>query len=345
MKETLYRKYRPQEFSDVVGQEHVVSVLEESIKSDSLAHAYLFYGSRGIGKTSVARILAKQIGCVEEDLYEIDAASNRGIDDIRELRDSVATLPFRSPFKVYIIDEVHMLTKDAFNALLKTLEEPPQHVIFILATTEIHKVLDTVLSRCQVFTFARPDRNVLTTLLKETLKREKMSAEDGALELLAFLADGSFRDALGILQKVTSSSQGNVITKDYVESVTGAPQGVLVTNIVKGIVSNDKEAALKHIHTAVENSIDMGLLLELVVEHLRFALLVKAAPALQEELGKRLGKEEVESLVALSKGNPPLLNSKTLLTLLETFDYVGKSSVRELPLELAVLRVCGEEAS
>ena len=135
MSEVLYRKYRPERFEDVLGQDHIVEVLRESIKNSSIAHAYLFSGGRGTGKTTLARIVAKEVGCTENDLYEIDAASNRGIDDIRELRDAVSTLPFESPYKVYIIDEVHMLTKEAFNALLKTLEEPPAHALFILATT------------------------------------------------------------------------------------------------------------------------------------------------------------------------------------------------------------------
>ena len=152
----LYRKYRPQSFKEVLGQEHVVEALEGAIRLGRVAHAYLFSGSRGTGKTSVARILAKALGTSETDLYEIDAASNRGIDDIRLLRDGVSAVPFESKRKVYIIDEVHMLTKEAFNALLKTLEEPPPHVIFILATTELEKVPETIISRCQTFSFKRP---------------------------------------------------------------------------------------------------------------------------------------------------------------------------------------------
>src|SRR3989344_4156987 len=151
----LYRKYRPTKFEDVIGQTHIISVLENEIKADRVSHAYLFSGSRGTGKTSVARIFASTLGVNPEDIYEIDAASNRGIDDIRAIRESVHTLPYSSKYKIYIVDEVHMLTKEAFNALLKTLEEPPAHVIFILATTEPHKLLDTVISRCEHFTFKR----------------------------------------------------------------------------------------------------------------------------------------------------------------------------------------------
>ncbi len=154
----LYRKYRPQTFKDVIGQEHVVKVLEGAVKLGNISHAYIFSGSRGTGKTSVARILAREIGTSGNDLYEMDAASNRGIDDVREIRESVNTLPFESKYKIYIIDEVHMLTREAWNAFLKTLEEPPSHVIFIMATTELEKVPETVVSRCQTFAFCPLDR-------------------------------------------------------------------------------------------------------------------------------------------------------------------------------------------
>src|SRR6478609_6601729 len=161
----LYRKYRPQTFNDVIGQEHIVKVLKGAVELGNISHAYLFSGSRGTGKTSMARILARAIGTSANDLTELDAASNRGIDDMREIRDSVNTLPFESKYKVYIIDEVHMLTKDAWNAFLKTLEEPPAHVVFILATTELEKVPETVQSRCQVFTFKRPTREGLAKIV------------------------------------------------------------------------------------------------------------------------------------------------------------------------------------
>jgi len=158
--ETLYRKHRPTAFEDVFGQDEVISILQNSIKQGSISHSYLFSGTRGTGKTSIARIFARELGTSDQDIYEIDAASNRGIGEIRELRAGVDTRPFNSNYKVYIIDEVHMLTKEAFNALLKTLEEPPSHVLFILATTEKHKILDTIISRCQVFDFNRPNKNV-----------------------------------------------------------------------------------------------------------------------------------------------------------------------------------------
>src|SRR6056297_1967272 len=168
----LYRKYRPESFADVRDQDHIVSALEGAIKKGEIPHALLFSGTRGTGKTTLARIFAKAIGTSDMDLYEIDAASNRGIDDVRELKEAVHTLPYESEKKVYIIDEVHMLTKEAFNALLKTLEEPPEHVVFILATTEEEKLLDTILSRCQVFRLHSPSREVLQQTVISVAKEE-----------------------------------------------------------------------------------------------------------------------------------------------------------------------------
>ncbi len=221
----LYRKYRPGKFKDVVGQDHVVSVLENSVENKSISHAYVFAGSRGTGKTSVARIFAKEIGCKQNDLYEIDAASNRGIDDVRDIKESVNTLPFESPYKVYIIDEVHMLTKEAFNALLKTLEEPPKHVVFILATTEVHKLPETIVSRCQVFEFKRPTVEILKDTVTAVAKKEGYTIEPAAAELVALVGDGSFRDTHGILERVVAGVTGKKITKDDVEEATRAIQG------------------------------------------------------------------------------------------------------------------------
>src|SRR3989338_4556860 len=176
----LYRTYRPSSWNEVIGQDHIVNSLKDAISNERIAHAYLFSGSRGTGKTSVARILAKAVKSADDDIYEIDAASNRGIDDIRELREHVSVLPFSSPYKVYIIDEVHMLSKDAWNALLKTLEEPPKHVIFILATTELDKVPETIVSRCQTFSFRKPGRGILRKEIARVGKKEGYDLDSGA---------------------------------------------------------------------------------------------------------------------------------------------------------------------
>ncbi len=211
--EVLYRKYRPQGFADVIGQDSVVKALSGAIKNKTIAHAYLFAGSRGIGKTSIARIFAREIGTTPNDIYEIDAASNRGIDDIRALRDAVGTLPFESEFKVYIIDEVHMLTKEAFNALLKTLEEPPKHVVFILATTEVYKLPETIVSRCQVFEFKRPTVDILKDTVMAIAEKEGFTIEPGGAELVALVGDGSFRDTHGVLERVIAGKAGERGTK------------------------------------------------------------------------------------------------------------------------------------
>src|SRR3989344_3818065 len=193
--QSLYRIHRPATFAEVVGQEQVTKPLEEAAKNKKIGHAYLFAGSRGLGKPSVARIFANAIGCTERDLYEIDAASNNSVEDIRTLTEGVYTLPFNSPYKVYILDEVHMLSKSAWNAFLKTLEEPPSHTIFILATTELAKVPETVQSRCQVFEFKKPTRKGLAEVVAQVAKKEGYALAPDAADLIALLASGSDRDA------------------------------------------------------------------------------------------------------------------------------------------------------
>src|SRR3989338_878755 len=210
MSQVFYRKYRPQSFEDVAGQENTVKILKNAISKKRIAHAYLFSGPRGTGKTTVARILAREAGCFEEDINEIDAASSRGIDEARALREAVRVLPLRSPYKVYIIDEVHMLTKEAFNALLKTLEEPPEHAIFILATTELIKVPDTIISRTQHFPFHKIAIPEIVGELKKISSKESIKIDDDAMKLIAFFADGALRDAENILFQVSTLGEKNI---------------------------------------------------------------------------------------------------------------------------------------
>lgn len=340
--QALYRKYRPQDFSDVIGQDHVVKVLENSIKLGNISHAYLFAGSRGTGKTSVARIFAREIGTTGQDLYEMDAASNRGIDDIREIREGVNTLPFESKYKVYIIDEVHMLTKEAFNALLKTLEEPPSHAIFILATTELEKLPETVVSRCQTFTFKKPNQAMLRELVIAIAKKEGFTLEPAAADLVALLGDGSFRDTHGILQKVIAASSDKKISREEVETVTGAPKRAIVNAFIDGLAQGGPEGIEKGIgalHTATEQNIDMNIFSKLTLEKLRFILLLTHAPHMTKTIQERVSAEDFEYLRALAAAKNPRLSFDTLLEILKASQLISRAFIPELPLELAVMKL------
>lgn len=341
-KEALYRKYRPTVWGEVVGQDHIVSVIAQSIKHGTVAHSYLLHGSRGTGKTTVARIIAKELETAPEDIYEIDAASNRGIDDIRALRDGVSTLPFRSRYKVYIIDEVHMLTKEAWNALLKTLEEPPAHVIFILATTELEKVPETIISRCQVFTFKKPNVHLLAELVMSVGKQEGFSIDAAGAELIALVGDGSFRDAHGILQKVIASSSGKKISREDVELVTGAPKGELVNAALSGIGTRDAAAALAAIAAAARDNVDMELFLKLILEKARLALLLRYGGD-QDTLLAHVSDDERSFITELSGASSKHLNSKSLIALIEAGERMKYASVKALPLEIAVMNLVEDD--
>ena len=332
----LYRKYRPQTFADVTGQEHVVEVLQNAIKSGKTAHAYLFAGTRGTGKTTIARILASELQTDSKDIYEMDAASNRKIDDFRELNESVHTLPFSSPYKVYIIDEVHMLTKEAFNAFLKTLEEPPAHVIFMLATTEIDKLPDTIVSRCETHTFKTPSKSVVADVVESVAKKEKVKMERGAAELIATLADGSFRDAQGVLQKVISYSKDKKITQKEVEAVTGAPRSELVQALVESIAKKDLAKGLQALQEAVQNNVDMLTLQKLLLERVRTVLLLRVAPTMKKELEQQFNADDFAHLLEVAKESDSGLTSKVLVALLDAYAQTPRSYIPQLPLELAL---------
>ncbi|MFZ2150345.1 MAG: DNA polymerase III subunit gamma/tau [Minisyncoccia bacterium] len=340
----LYRKYRPQKFKEVLGQDHIVDVLESSVKTNKVSHAYLFVGSRGTGKTTVARIFAENIGVSANDLYEIDAASNRGIEDIKELRDGVRVLPFDSKYKVYIIDEVHMLSKDAWGALLKTLEEPPKHVIFILATTELHKVPETIISRCQVFTFKKPTEKILKNILEDVAEKEGFTLEAGSAELLAVLADGSFRDALGELQKVVNFSKGKKIKREDVEKITGAPKTTMVNEVLSAIALQDLEKGITTIRTASEANLDIKLFFKLIVQKFRMAIILRYAPKLEEEMVGDLSEADMEFLKNLVKEDKAgMLRSPALAVFLEAYQQMDNAFIAELPLELALVKILGQD--
>ncbi|MCK5060040.1 MAG: DNA polymerase III subunit gamma/tau [Candidatus Pacebacteria bacterium] len=337
----LYRKYRPQKFSQVIGQDHVVNVLQGAIKEGNFSHAYLFSGSRGTGKTSVARIFSSEIGCSGNDLYEIDAASNRGIDDVRALRESVSSFPFDSKCKVYIIDEVHMLTKEAFNALLKTLEEPPEYVVFILATTEMEKLPETVISRCQTFTFKKPNQETLKKMITDVAKKEGYSLEPSSADLIALLSEGSFRDALGILQKVITSSKDKKVSVEEVEMVTGAPKSGLVNTVIKSISEKKLPDGLMALKKVAEGNIDMKVFLKLLLRNVRYVLLLRFAPEMEKEIKEELTDEDFKFLKDLSKNKDSNISSATLYTLLTAYENTQYSYIQTLPLELALIKIIG----
>jgi len=344
MSETaLYRKYRPQKFSEVLGQDHIVKVLESSIALNRLSHAYIFSGSRGTGKTSVARILAHEIGTSANDISEIDAASNTGVDNIRELNESVNTIPFESKYKVYILDEAHMLSKGAWNALLKTLEEPPKHVIFILATTEFEKIPETVVSRCQTFSFKKPTQKVLKEVVMAIAKKEGFTLEPASADLVALLGDGSFRDAQSILQKVMGSSKDKKISLAEVVLVTGAPKGELVNDFIRAIADNDLGLGLKAISSASEANIDLILYFKLILHKMRAILLLRNLKSAEENLKEEMTDTDFIFLKKIAEQKPSKINSETLFTLLSYYDLVSHAYLPEMVLELILNKLIAPE--
>ncbi len=336
----LYRKYRPATFDEVRNQDHIINVLKGALVKGRVPHALLFTGGRGTGKTTVARIFAKAIGAHDVDISEIDAASNRGIDDIRELRDAVHTVPFESPYKVYIIDEVHMLTKEAFNALLKTLEEPPQHVVFILATTERDKLLDTITSRCQVFEFRSPTREELRDTVIAVMKKEKCTLGEGAADIIALAADGSYRDALGIAEKVMMAGGDTVLTADEVAIIVGAPKNVLLRDLVVALSVKDVVKALLVLESVVSTRVDMKLFYTLLLERIRTVIMLRYNPKVRDALTSKYGAEDADILSSLAAAKDSSINSRLVMSLIDSAQYVGKTILPELPLEMVIIEHC-----
>lgn len=276
----LYRRYRPKTLSEVVGQEQITDILSKSLKSGKLAHAYLFIGPRGTGKTSVARILAHEINGFKYeleddylDIIEIDAASNTGVDNIRDLREKAIIAPTKGKYKVYIIDEVHMLSKSAFNALLKTLEEPPEHVIFIMATTDAYKVPVTITSRSQSFTFKLADPSTMFEYLKSVAKKEKINIDDEALKIVVKRGGGSFRDSLSLLDQVSTLSDDK-IDAALITKALGLPQQESVTNILNGYAAGDAT----RVREQLQSLLDSGVKPEVIADNLISSILENPQP-------------------------------------------------------------------
>src|SRR6478672_6663470 len=324
--QVIARKYRPQRFSDVVGQEHVTQTLRNAIEQNRIAHAYLFVGPRGTGKTTIARIFAKALNCtggpkadfLEDDqrcveitegrsldVLEIDGASNRGIEEIRALRDTVRYAPASGKFKIYIIDEVHMLTKEAFNALLKTLEEPPEHVKFIFATTEAQKIPITILSRCQRFDFAGISQTAIQSRLAQIAATEGVRVEPEALQILASRAAGSMRDSQSLLEQLLALGHERITSAD-VNSLLGIAPAERLTGLVKHVVERDASAALAELESTIQSGVEVGLLLDQLVGYFRDVMtlavgcpadqMLYALPSQAEEIaevGRQLGLSTV----------------------------------------------------
>lgn len=302
---SLYRKYRPQAFKEVIGQDHIVKVLESAISNKKPHHAYLFTGTRGVGKTSIARIFAKALGVEVEDIYEIDAASYTGVDNIRELTEGAMTLPFRSPYKVFILDEVHMLSKAAFNAFLKGLEEPPAHVIYILATTELAKLPDTIVSRCEVHTFRTPTTDTLTQVIASTAKNEGVTLAEESLKVIALAGGGSFRDSLGVLQKVINAAPSKKISLKEVEDIVGVPAANLIEELIMSAVEGkDTTVAIDAIRSA---HTDGKIMYDLYLETLRGKLRSSTLTAPQKEKVVQLLAKALESYRHLRFVDPMMM--------------------------------------
>jgi len=355
----LYRKYRPETFSDVVGQEHITEILKSELASGKIFHAYLFTGTRGTGKTSCAKILAKAVNCLSlkdgdpccecescraisngevMDIVEIDAASNNGVDNIRTLREQVNFTPASAKYRVYIIDEVHMLTLGAFNALLKTLEEPPKHVVFVLATTEVHKLPATILSRCQRFDFKRIEQEKICERIKYIASLENFTITDEAASMIATIADGGMRDALSILDLCVSA--GSEITEEVVASSCGIAGNEYLISLADYIKNQDIEKALLLTDKLYNSSVDMLRLLDNLISHYRNLLMIKTVRS--EKLPIICSSKHLENL-RIQANYYDIKDIMATLRLLQDTTAKMQNGNRRSEMELMLIKLCSPE--
>jgi DNA polymerase-3 subunit gamma/tau len=362
----LYRKYRPKSFSEVIGQEHVVQTLTNAISRGILSHAYLFCGPRGSGKTTIARLLAKSLNCsgrkegefepcnkcsscleIAEnrsiDLIEIDAASHRGIDEMKELIGGIKFSPSKSKYKIFVVDECHQLTKEAANALLKTLEEPPAHAIFILATTEIHKMIPTIVSRCQRFDFRKLTLEELVRRLDILAKKEKVKVEKTALELIALNSGGAFRDAEGLFgQAISFCGQDKLITVEEIKDLLGLVEIEMVSKFCDYLVSKDVSAAITFLNTIMEKGTDLQEFAKALINYLRQGLVLKiTGDDKDNSIVAGLTTEEIEKLKKQAGGLKEEELRNILNLFLEAENKMKYSPITQLPLELAIIEAVG----
>lgn len=353
----LYRTYRPQTFEDVAGQEHVTKTLQNAIKENRIAHAYLFAGPRGTGKTTIAKLLAKAINCTGDhvpcnqcencqaitagshpDVIEIDAASNNGVDEVRDLIDKVKYAPIKAQYKVYIIDEVHMMSSGAFNALLKTLEEPPAHVVFILATTEPHKILPTIISRCQRFDFKRVDHHDIISRLKYVLDSENKEYDEAALDKIAKLADGGMRDALSILEQCLAFDSH--LTVEHINQVYGLLSNESKIRLIRLLLSKDMKKVLLTLKELLDNSIDIKRLTQDLIDVLKDVIIYKNTEDL--DILFVLNQSDVQQIV-------PYILSEEAFSMIDIFlDATTHYSQTVDPttyFELSLLKICSHDES
>lgn len=362
----LYRKYRPQRFGEIIGQEHVVKTLTNAILGSNISHAYLFSGPRGSGKTTIARVFAKAVNCQNRggsepcnkcsscleimenramDLVEIDAASHTGIDAMRELIEGIKFSPVKSKYKVFIIDECHQLSKSAANALLKTLEEPPPHAIFVLATTEAHKMIPTIVSRCQRFDFKRLQIPEIIKKLEFIAKKENIKFDEPALSLIALNSRGSFRDAESLLDQCMSfAGQGRTISSQEIKDLLGIVEVRQIAEFVDFLISKSTKQAILTISQMADAGADLQEFAKTLVFYLRQALLLKIYPGFLTTQNSGLSLQELEKI----KGQTAELSQKDIQNMLEFFieaeNKIKYANLVQLPLEMAVINITHQES-